>query len=89
MRGKVERVFWGVSFTNAKGERIEPLFGSWHDSMLTPRYDGEPSRAVLFRTRAQAREWCRAERARYEGRQDCCVKWRFTPVRVTETQQVA
>ena len=82
---EVTRNFWGVWFRDARGNELGPLFGGWHNAMHFPRYEGEPSRGVFFRTRRQAREWCRAERAKYADRADELTKWRFTPVRVTET----
>lgn len=85
-----ERALWAVYFTGAS---IHPqdnapmlIFGSWHDAMRGgPRYNGEPPRAVLFRTRAAARAWCAEQHAEYKGRRDCCAQWRFRPVRVRET----
>ena len=41
--------------------------------------EGEPTRALLFCTREQAREWCRNRRERSEG-----LGWKFTPVKVRE-----
>lgn len=35
------------------------------------------------------RKFCNAQHAKYAGRDDCCAKWRFKPVRVRETVQVA
>ena len=35
-----------------------------------------------------ARAWCDVQYAKYAGRDDCCSKWRFRPVRVRETVRV-
>lgn len=84
-----DRRLWGVIFSGAKGERI--LIGeAWeHGGFLLAAMPGEPTRALLFTTRAAARDWCKAKMQTYEGRNDCCAKWKFMPVRVRELVDVA
>lgn len=82
-----DRLFWGISFTGRyKDERHLLLGTAWHTTPLqqSELYPGEPTRPLLFQTRAQAREWCKAKHAVYAGRKDCCKDWRFRPVRVRE-----
>ena len=73
------RNLWGVEFKGAMKEDPPMILGaSWHGPS-PHRYDGEPTRALLFCTREQAREWCRDRRKRSEG-----LGWTFTPVKVRE-----
>ena len=79
----IRRHLWGVAFVGAgKGRPL--LLGVGWAATVPPRYDGEPSRALLFTSRAAARRWCAAKQATYAGRTDACAQWRFTPVRVRE-----
>jgi len=57
---------------------------AWDNSMISVRHKGEPTRPLLFTTRAAARDWCRSHMEKYKGRRDCCADWVFTPVRVRE-----
>ena len=80
------RYLWGVRFTGSDGRSF--LIGSsWHRANNTANagYPGEPSRALLFCKRAQARVFCaeQIKAARLTG--GVCEKWRYTPVRVRET----
>lgn len=74
------RSLWGVELTGADGEKM--LIGRvWDHRHDQSKYQpDEPTRALLFMTRKQAAEWCRAKRAvnKVKG-------WRFTAVRVIET----
>ena len=73
---------WGVEFSSPRSKPT--LVGrSWYLPQTEP-YKGEPTRALLFCTRATAREWCRITQAKYASRADVCKDWRFRPVRVTE-----
>ena len=78
-----DRRLWGIAFRGAEKERSILLGARWA-TPVPPRYDGEPSRALLFTSRAAARRWCAAKQATYAGRTDACAQWRFTPVRVRE-----
>lgn len=83
-----EREFWGVVFSGSRPDDPPMLLGSrWHDGrrkVLDTALTEEPTRVLLFKTRREARAWCRQEHEAYKGRQDCCAKWRFRPVRVRE-----
>lgn len=83
-----DRKMWGVTFTGDKVEKM--LIGTMWDSNVSKANAraGEPTRALLFTTRALARDWCRAKMQQYEGRTDCCATWKFSPVRVRETVRV-
>lgn len=79
------REFWGVEFTGGLPGDPPILLGSiWMRPPPIAQYNGEPTRAILFRTRQQARDWCRAKQAEYAGRPDCCGDWRFRAVKVVE-----
>lgn len=87
------RLFWGVLFTGGSQHKDDNapflLYGGWCDIVRRRQdYDAEPSRALLFRSRAAARRWCQARRDTYRDRTDCCRLWRFRPVRVRETVEV-
>lgn len=85
-----DRKLWGVMFTGAlKADQPMLLGDAWHQSRGWPKTPDIPSRAMLFMTRAQARQWCSEQHAMNKGRQDCCAKWRFRPVRVRETVKPA
>lgn len=85
-RAPWDRLLWGVHFSSPFGDKEGMLISaSWDSSVRHSRlYPGEPSRALLFCTREQARTWCKAQMAKYRGRTDCCKDWRFRPVRVRE-----
>jgi hypothetical protein len=80
-----DRLLWGIRFVGADGKSM--LLGSlWLDrEQQGAPYWGEPTRALLFRSREMARKFCSAQHNRYKGREDCCARWRFHPVRVRET----
>lgn len=71
------RKLWGVEFLYGKGQPV--LVGSmWHSITRDPFYLGEPTRALVFQTRKQARTWVAEKMAnRSYGR--------FRVVRVRET----
>jgi hypothetical protein len=91
-RLKRERLLWGAVFIGASihAEDNAPILLSdgWLDTWPKPQYDGEPTRALVFMTRVQARAWCASQQAKYRKRSDCYAKWRFRPVRVRETVEV-
>lgn len=83
-----KRRLWGVLFTGSLRRDASVLIGrGWSAAPETP-YPGEPTRPLLFTTRAVARAWCKAKEASYEDRQDLCTDWRFRAVRVRETVTV-
>ena len=81
-------VWWGVEF---RSPRFTPhLLGDlWHKQGNIYRYEGEPPRAMLFRTRKIARAWCAAKMESHKGRTDACSNWRFRAVKVIETVRYA
>jgi hypothetical protein len=79
------RVLWGVTFSSPRTKQPMMLGQIWrNDSHVRIYYDGEPSRALLFKTRSTARAWCREQHQKYAGRDDVCAEWRFRPIRVRE-----
>jgi len=76
------RALWGIKFVGSKKESM--LLGKAWETLAPAHYEGEPTRALLFMTREQARQWCREKRQQYKGREDCCKHWRFIPVKVIE-----
>lgn len=75
---------WGVEFTGGRDDPPRLIGRNWMSHVDDP-YKGEPTRALLFCTRADARIWCNLKELQYVGRDDVCAKWRFRPVRVVET----
>ena len=76
-------MLWGVVLHS----QAEPLLlgAVWRDqSRDDVCYEGEPSRALLFCTRKQARAWCKKWNAT-ETASGTSVRWRVSPVRVLET----
>jgi len=73
---------WAVKMSSKSCCPEGMLIGTaWHK--VTPAlYEGAPSRALLFNSRKQARDWCRAKTIE-------CAKhstdWKYTAVRVRET----
>lgn len=86
MRRGWDRDLWAVDFIGSVGDRLSILGTGWSEPH-PPSYSGEPSRALLFTTRALARAWCRAKQATYAGRTDSLAAWRFRPIRVREVVQ--
>lgn len=80
-----DRILWGVRFTSP-GENPMMLGADWYRGVWNTNtgYPGEPSHALLFKTRKYAREYCAAQMASYAARGDICSKWKFAPVRVRE-----
>jgi hypothetical protein len=78
-----DRLLWGVEFVGQRGKPM--LIGtSWMNPPPASHYIGEPTRPILFCTRAQAREWCNTKMREYAHRKDSLALWRFRPVRVRE-----
>ena len=71
-----DRRLWGVVL---HADHVTLIGSAWNGDV--PAHPGEPTRPLLFTTRAQARQWC-AENADQTA---CCAAWRFRPVRVRET----
>ena len=83
MKSDWDRLLWGVEFSQPD-ERPFLVGEGWATYPAQPLYDGQPTRALLYNTRKQARKWCSDQPRNYADRQDCCAKWRFRPVRVRE-----
>lgn len=83
MKPDWDRLLWGVEFSEPD-ERPFIVSEVWAKYPAQPLYYGQPTRALLFDTRRQVREWCKKKEAGYAGRQDCCAFWRYRPVRVRE-----
>jgi hypothetical protein len=77
-----ERDLWAVEMRSGSC-RPEPILigDAWH-SITAPKYPGEPSRCLLFRTRKLARAWCVEATVKHAKHS---TDWRFRPVRVRET----
>lgn len=80
------RIFWAIRFDGSSGDPMV-IGTAWHKEAneRNKGYVGEPSRALLFKTRMQARKYCAARRKEYATIGGVCAKWRFTPIRVRES----
>ena len=78
------RKFWAIQFT---GKDTTFVLGTgWcPDRRGKTTHPDEPSRVLLFLTRAKARQWCIDARERYRLN---CPEWRFRVVRVSEIIKV-
>lgn len=82
-----DRLQWGVAFTGSLDEQAILIGATWAREFQTKPYPGEPTRALLFCTRKQARDWCLGKMAQWrDGREktDPVCRWRVFPVRVRE-----
>lgn len=78
-----DREMWGIEFRSGK-EVATLIGGGWNGfEAERERYAGEPTRALVFGTRKQARDYCKEKHLEYRGH-PVCKKWRFRPVRVRE-----
>lgn len=85
------RRLWGVEFRGSDPRLRPHLLGTAWLTNRSPSgdfYPGEPTRPLLFTTRAAARAWCDAKQSAYAQDHDRCADWRFRPVRVLETVRV-
>lgn len=81
---------WAVEFKGSIEDDKPMLLGSaWHETGRLMQYAGQPTRALVFQTREDARAWCRYQQRKNAGRNDCCGKWKFKPVKVIETVRKA
>ena len=86
------RVLWGVLFTTGHKHHEPVLIGAlWARDLGGVPYQGEPTRTLLFTSRAAARAWCASKleiwrAGRSKG--DFVLRWRVRPVRVRETVRV-
>ena len=86
------RLLWGVKFTTGRRDTDAMLIGTvWADDLKRTPHAGEPTRPLLFCTRAQARAWCAQKMAGWaDGRteSDPVMTWSVRAVRVRETVQI-
>lgn len=86
------RLLWGVQFTRSRDDDAPMLIGGlWHDEArkFNGFYEGEPTRALLFCTRREARHWCTDTNRKWQATKDPIQqRWRVRPVRVRETVQI-
>lgn len=77
-------MLWAVEMRSVKERPEGMLIGeAWIYGPTPPlRFEGQTSRCLLFKTRGQARRWCREAEARSRRHNP---SWRFRPVRVRET----
>lgn len=80
---KWDRILWGVLFKSEKKD-YTLIGGAWHKAMVADRYEGEPSRPILFEARKEARKWCQEMNEKYKEFPWPCNTWKFKPVRVRE-----
>ena len=80
------KTLWAIEFRGSMKNDPPMMLGQmWHELGRFVKYAGEPTRALLFQTREDARAYCAQQRAKNKDRTDCCKEWRFRPVRVVET----
>jgi hypothetical protein len=79
------RKLWGIELTGGMQGKPVLIGTGWMHPAPRPQYCDEPTRAILFNTRAIARNWCKERMDEYAGREDFCGLWKFRPVRVIET----
>jgi hypothetical protein len=75
------RVLWAVEMRSRSCRPEGMILGrAWHE-IESPRYAGEPTRCMLFRTRRQARAWCKEAAEKHSKHSP---DWKFRPIRVRE-----
>lgn len=73
-----DRLLWGIAFTpELEGDRPMLIGDRWDDHTRKPFFRGEPTRTLLFDTRADARAWI-------AGRKGSWGWTRYRVVRVRE-----
>lgn len=86
-----DRLLWGVQFTGSSTKDQMLIGGLWAADLGGAPYLGEPTRALLFCTRQQARDWCAQKMSRWRDHRqpdDIVTRWRVRPVRVRETVRI-
>jgi hypothetical protein len=84
-----DRLPWGVVFTSQGLVPPDPpmLLGTAWDSRQRSVPSTEPTRPLLFRTRAQCREWCREQNAKWREHPSLDT-WSVRPTQVRELVSV-
>jgi hypothetical protein len=79
-----QRILWGVTLRGPLSPE-HLLYEPWN-SPRRAAYPGEPTRALVFQTRAKARAWAKHQQASYRNYPLGSVvrDWHFRAVRVTE-----
>lgn len=76
-----DRKLWGVVLDSATSARSLLIGDAWDKYPPDPkRYADEPSRVLIFRTRAGAKAWCNAR--------EVVLGWKYRVVRVRELVEV-
>lgn len=79
------RLLWGIEFRSGRDSEWTLIGAGWMFSQHQGQpYKGEPTRALLFDTRRQAREWCLLTMRRWAPNHSL-DSWQVRPVRVRET----
>lgn len=79
-----DRRLWGIEFEpSLKGDKPLLLGSAWFKPTKDQycSFYGEPTRALLFCTRDQARNWCRGKNAEWKK---AGLNWHVSAVRVRE-----
>jgi len=75
------RVLWAVEMRSKSCRPEGMIVGTAWRKVEAARYNGEPTRCLLFRTRKHARAWC-AEATEKHAKHS--PDWEFRPIRVRE-----
>lgn len=88
MKGDITPL-WGVRMYSGNDMPSGLLFKAWTGIPREPWYDGEPTEPLLFRTKKQAKAWCKARNEEYKASRDPIVRaWRMKMCRVRRTVEV-
>jgi len=77
------RTFWGVQFTSSLDHTPILLDSIWRTEKSIP-FPDEPTKPMLFCTRAAARKWCKEQMDKNSKRTDYLADWKFRPIKVRE-----
>jgi hypothetical protein len=84
-----DRRLWGVVFSGSiPGDKPTLIGVLWAADLGGKPYPGEPTRALLFCNRQQARSWCADTMAKWSVGDSIVRRWRVRPVRVREMVQI-
>ena len=80
---KWDRNLWGVLFITPRSEPL--MIGSvWRKPIDFKHYPDEPTRPLIFNSRASARKWCAEQNEEYKKRSDFVGQWRMHVIKVRE-----
>ena len=80
---KWDRKLWGVLFISPQSEPMM-IGNAWRIPCDFKPYPDEPTRPLIFNSRAGVREWCAARNVEYKQRSDFVGQWRMRVIRVRE-----